>query len=77
MKKDGTWAVAGSLTGTGTQYKVPLWSGTTALGNSLLTQDPSATKVTLDGLLEVLGDGTLTGTGGQIKLNCSNNNHGC
>jgi len=78
LKKDGTWSVAGSLTGTGTQYKVPLWSNVagTALGNSLFTQDPSATKVTLDGLLEVLGDGTLTGTGGQIKLNCSFGTHG-
>ena len=78
LKKDGTWAVAGSLTGTGTQYKVPLWSNVagTALGNSLFTQDSSATKVTLDGLLEVLGDGTLTGTGGQIKLNCSLGTHG-
>ncbi|MGY8867272.1 MAG: beta strand repeat-containing protein, partial [Methylophagaceae bacterium] len=78
LKKDGTWAVAGSLTGTGTQYKVPLWSNVagTALGNSLFTQDSSATKVTLDGLLEVLGDGTLTGTGGQIKLNCSFGTHG-
>lgn len=74
LKKDGTWSVAGSLTGTGTQYKVPLWSGTTALGNSLLTQDPSATKVTLDGLLEVLGDGT--SQDGRIKLNCYLNTHG-
>ena len=80
LKQDGTWAVAGTgtVTGTGTQYKVPLWSNATgtALANSLLTQDSFATKVTLDGLLEVLGDGTLTGTGGQIKLNCSFGNHG-
>ena len=75
LKEDGTWSVAGTgtVTGTGTQYKVPLWSGTTALGNSLLTQDPSATKVTLDGLLEVLGDGT--SQDGRIKLNCYLNTH--
>ena len=80
LKGDGTWATVatGTVTGSGTQYKVPLWStiAGTALGDSLLAQDASATTVTLDGLLEVLGDGTPTGTGGQIKLNCSNNNHG-
>ena len=76
LKEDGTWAVAGTgtVTGTGTQYKVPLWSGATALGNSLLAQDSSATKVTLDGLLEVLGDGT--SQDGRIKLNCYQNTHG-
>ena len=78
LKKDGTWSVAGAgtVTGTGTQYKVPLWSNVagTALGNSLFTQDPSATKVTLDGLLEVLGDGS--SQDGRIKLNCYQNTHG-
>ena len=66
---------AGTVTGTGTQYKVPLWSNVagTALGDSLFTQDSSATKVTLDGLLEVLGDGT--SQDGRIKLNCYLNTH--
>ena len=76
LKEDGTWAVAGTgtVTGTGTQYKIPLWSGTSSLTDSLLTQDASSTKVTIDGLVEVLGDGS--SQDGRIKLNCWNNNHG-
>ena len=76
LRKDGTWAVAGAgtVTGTGTQYKIPLWSGTSSITDSLLTQDASSTKVTIDGLVEVLGDGSAQD--GRIKLNCWNNNHG-
>lgn len=76
LRKDGTWAVAGTgtVTGTGTQYKIPLWSGTSSITDSLLTQDASATKVTIDGLVEVLGDGSAQDA--RIKLNCWNNNHG-
>ena len=50
LKKDGTWSVAGAgtVTGTGTQYKVPLWSTAgTALSDSLLAQDASATTCLL------------------------------
>ncbi|MGI9555777.1 MAG: hypothetical protein ACR2M9_02870 [Cyanophyceae cyanobacterium] len=43
----GTGAVTvNSTPGTGVQYKIPIWSTTSALGNSLLAQDAGATTIT-------------------------------
>ena len=75
LKGDGNWATPDSgVTGTGTANKIPFWNSTTVLGDSLLAQDASTTKVTVNGLLEVLGDGV--SQDGRIQLNCSQNSHG-
>lgn len=45
-----TWAAAaggGSGPGTGTQYSLPIWSTTSTLGDSLVTQNPGATVVNI------------------------------
>ena len=62
------------LTGSGTANTLAMWTATETLNNSLLSQDAGATKVIVDGLLEIKGDGT--SQDGRIKLNCWNNNHG-
>lgn len=66
------------LTGTGTDNKIAMWTGgatpSVTLTDSLISQDAGATKVIVDGLLEIKGDGT--SQDGRIKLNCWNNNHG-
>ena len=51
-----------------------MWTATETLNDSILTQDVGATKVIVDGLLEVKGDGA--SQDGRIKLNCSQNSHG-
>lgn len=51
-----------------------MWTATETLNDSLISQDAGATKVIVDGLLEIKGDGT--SQDGRIKLNCWNNNHG-
>ena len=50
--------------GTGTQYSIPLWSTTSTLGDSLLSQDSGATKVVLAATkkLEIPNDGTTSAT---------------
>ena len=62
------------LTGSGTANTFAMWTATETLNDSLLSQDAGATKVIVDGLLEIKGDGT--SQDGRIKLNCWNNNHG-
>lgn len=62
------------LTGSGTANTLAMWTDTETLNDSLLSQDAGATKVIVDGLLEIKGDGT--SQDGRIKLNCWNNNHG-
>jgi hypothetical protein len=62
------------LTGSGTANTLAMWTATETLNDSLLSQDAGATKVIVDGLLEIKGDGT--SQDGRIKLNCWNNNHG-
>ena len=62
------------LTGSGTADTFAMWTATETLNDSLLSQDAGATKVIVDGLLEIKGDGT--SQDGRIKLNCWNNNHG-
>lgn len=50
--------------GTGTQYSIPFWSTASVLGDSILSQDASATKVVLAATkkLEIPNDGTTTST---------------
>ena len=62
------------LTGNGTANTFAMWTATETLNDSLLSQDVGATKVIVDGLLEVKGDGA--SQDGRIKLNCSQNSHG-
>ena len=62
------------LTGSGTADTFAMWTATETLNDSLISQDAGATKVIVDGLLEIKGDGT--SQDGRIKLNCWNNNHG-
>jgi len=62
------------LTGSGTANTFAMWTATETLNDSLLSQDAGATKVIVDGLLEIKGDGT--SQDGRIKLNCSQNSHG-
>lgn len=62
------------LTGSGTPNTFAMWTATETLNDSLLSQDAGATKVIVDGLLEVKGDGA--SQDGRIKLNCSQNSHG-
>jgi len=62
------------LTGSGTANTFAMWTATETLNDSLLSQDAGATKVIVDGLLEVKGDGA--SQDGRIKLNCSQNSHG-
>ena len=62
------------LTGSGTANTLAMWTAAETLNDSLLSQDAGATKVIVDGLLEIKGDGT--SQDGRIKLNCWNNNHG-
>ncbi len=55
---------SGGSGGTGTQYSIPLWSTTSTLGDSLLSQDSGATKVVLAATkkLEIPNDGTTSAT---------------
>ena len=62
------------LTGSGTANTFAMWTATETLNDSLLSQDAGATKVIVDGLLEIKGDGA--SQDGRIKLNCSQNSHG-
>ena len=50
--------------GTGTQYAIPFWSTTSALSDSILSQDALATKVVLAAAkkLEIPNDGTTSAT---------------
>jgi len=50
--------------GSGTQYAIPFWSTTSALSDSILSQDASATKVVLAATkkLEIPNDGTTSAT---------------
>ena len=62
-----SWAAASGGSGgpgTGTQYSIPLWSTTSTLGDSLLSQDSGATKVVLAATkkLEIPNDGTTSAT---------------
>jgi len=59
-----TWAAAaggGSGPGTGTQYSLPIWSTTSTLGDSLVTQNSGATVVNIG--TSIASFSTVAGTG--------------
>ena len=59
-----TWAAAaggGSGPGTGTQYSLPIWSTTSTLGDSLITQNSGATVVNIG--TSIASFSTVAGTG--------------
>ncbi len=59
-----TWAAAaggGSGPGTGTQYNLPIWSTTSTLGDSLITQDSGSTALTIGS--NIASFSTAAGTG--------------
>jgi len=56
----------GTLTGSGTTNTIPVWTGTSALGNSMLSQDGAGTVFT------VAGRETITATTNQLVLGSTN-----
>ena len=40
---------SGTLSGGGTQYAIPMWTNTSSLGDSIITQNPAATQITVAG----------------------------
>ena len=46
-----SWGAAssGTLSGGGTQYKIPMWTNTSSLGDSIITQNSAATQITVAG----------------------------
>jgi hypothetical protein len=42
-------ASSGTLSGGGTQYKIPMWTNTSSLGDSIITQNSAATQITVAG----------------------------
>jgi hypothetical protein len=42
-------ASSGTLSGGGTQYKIPMWTNTSSLGDSIITQNSVATQITVAG----------------------------
>jgi hypothetical protein len=46
-----SWGAAssGTLSGGGTQYKIPMWTNTSSLGDSIISQNAGATQITVDG----------------------------
>jgi hypothetical protein len=40
---------SGTLSGGGTQYKIPMWTNSSSLGDSIITQNSTATQITVDG----------------------------
>jgi hypothetical protein len=50
-------ASSGGGPGSGNQYSIPIWTTTTTLGSSLLSQDSGSTILTLNGPKFVIGDG--------------------
>ena len=47
LRGDGTWVIPDNgVSGSGTQYNIPMFATTTTLGDSLLAQDAGATTIT-------------------------------
>jgi len=47
LRGDGTWVIPDNgISGSGTQYNIPMFATTTTLGDSLLAQDAGATTIT-------------------------------
>lgn len=46
-----SWGAAssGTISGGGTQYKIPMWTNTSSLGDSIISQNAGATQITVDG----------------------------
>lgn len=42
-------ASSGTLSGGGTQYKIPMWTNTSSLGDSIISQNSAATQITVAG----------------------------
>lgn len=73
LRQDGTWATvgggSGTVTGTGVANNIALWTGTSVVGQSMLTQDAGATLVTNSGSFKttsITDSAGLTGTSGQV-----------
>ncbi len=58
----GTITITGSAQpGTGTQYTLPVWSTTTSLGDSMVSQNAGGTELTVSGNSTLAGNVTSTG----------------
>ena len=74
-ESSGTITITGSAQpGTGTQYTLPVWSTTTSLGDSMVSQNSGGTALTVAGDVLVEDNLYLTDAGtvrGKIQLNSS------
>jgi len=68
------WAALESdnIEGTGLANTVPLWTDSQVLGNSILSQDAGATKVTISGALDVTGDLKIQNSNSKTKAIINN-----
>ena len=67
---DGDVTLTGTQTLTNKTLTSPVLGGITTTASGNLVVKPATY------ILEIQGDGTASGTVGQLRLNCSNNNHG-
>jgi len=71
-----TWAASaggGSGPGTGTQYNLPIWSTTSTLGDSLITQNSGATALTIGS--NIASFSTVAGTGSVFSTRLAINGY--
>lgn len=71
-----TWALnpgGGSGPGTGTQYNLPIWSTTSTLGDSLITQNSGATVLTIGS--NIASFSTVAGTGSVFSTRLAINGY--
>ena len=72
LRQDGNWATisgGGTVTGTGVANSIPIWTSTSAVGDSMLTQNAAATLITNSGSFKttsITDSSGSVGTSGQV-----------